>query len=404
MSGEEPSRRALTPRVVVFAYACEPGAGSEPEAGWAVVSALAEMASCVVLVGAHHLPALERSQAAGATRATFVPVGPSHRAPRGPAPRLTWFIRYLVWLRQATTVARRLHAEDPFNAACHVSYAAYWLPTAATRLDIPCLWGPVGGGVTTPRPLRGLLGWRGRIVEVYENVAVRAAARLPATRRSWRGVTVGLIQNEATLRRLPAWLQARCRVLNHAAFVQAPTGAAAPTDALVHVTSLEARKGTALALHAMALTPPDVHLIVVGDGPQRRRLERLAARLGVADRVVFTGRLPRARVLQLLGRAAGAVYCGLREEGGVALAEALAAGVPVAVLAHGGARTVAETTTDPRRVLFVAPGAVEDTAPRLADALSALARAPRSARMPLLDGARARRELRAALDATVRSV
>lgn len=40
----------------------------------------------------------------------------------------------------------------------------------------------------------------------------------------------------------------------------------------------------------------DTHLLVVGDGPARAGLERLAEELGIAARVTFTGVLPRAQV------------------------------------------------------------------------------------------------------------
>jgi glycosyltransferase involved in cell wall biosynthesis len=45
---------------------------------------------------------------------------------------------------------------------------------------------------------------------------------------------------------------------------------------------------------------PRLALVVVGDGPARPGLERLAADLGVADRVRFTGLMPRAEVPGLI--------------------------------------------------------------------------------------------------------
>lgn len=43
---------------------------------------------------------------------------------------------------------------------------------------------------------------------------------------------------------------------------------------------------------------PDSTLVVVGDGPERARLERMAAELGIASAVSFTGHVPHARVLR----------------------------------------------------------------------------------------------------------
>jgi glycosyltransferase involved in cell wall biosynthesis len=48
-----------------------------------------------------------------------------------------------------------------------------------------------------------------------------------------------------------------------------------------------------LLIEAMALVP-EARLLIIGDGPDRPRLEDVAHRLGIADRVVFTGRVPHA--------------------------------------------------------------------------------------------------------------
>ncbi len=50
------------------------------------------------------------------------------------------------------------------------------------------------------------------------------------------------------------------------------------------------------ALPAVAAARPAVKLLLVGGGPERDRLAALAGRLGVADRVVFTGRVPHGAV------------------------------------------------------------------------------------------------------------
>jgi glycosyltransferase involved in cell wall biosynthesis len=49
-----------------------------------------------------------------------------------------------------------------------------------------------------------------------------------------------------------------------------------------------------------ASAPANVHLLVVGDGPARTALERLAQQHGLADRVTFTGVVARARMPQYI--------------------------------------------------------------------------------------------------------
>jgi glycosyltransferase involved in cell wall biosynthesis len=77
-----------------------------------------------------------------------------------------------------------------------------------------------------------------------------------------------------------------------------------------------------------ALPALDAELLLVGDGPERGRLEKLAAELGVAPRVRFTGEV--ADVRPLLSAMDAFAAPSETETFGLAVLEALAAGLPVA--------------------------------------------------------------------------
>ena len=104
------------------------------------------------------------------------------------------------------------------------------------------------------------------------------------------------------------------------------------------VAELMAHKRIDVAVHAFnRLRLP---LTVVGDGPELRRLRRLAG-----PTVRFTGRLPDARVAELLRSARALVVTG-SEEFGIAAVESLASGRPVLALGDGGVlESIAEGTT-----------------------------------------------------------
>jgi glycosyltransferase involved in cell wall biosynthesis len=164
------------------------------------------------------------------------------------------------------------------------------------------------------------------------------------------------------------------------------------------VGALESRKGIRLVLHALAAAERDVRLAVVGTGPERAALQALAEQLGIAARVRFVGAVPRDQVMRFVASAAAVVFTGLREEGGLALAEAMLAGAPVIVLAHGGARTIASASVDGSRVALIEPGTFTDTACRIGAAMSRFTRATPARSGPTLDVAQARDTLRAAVE------
>ena len=91
-------------------------------------------------------------------------------------------------------------------------------------------------------------------------------------------------------------------------------------------------------------------LLVVGDGPERGRLEALAG-----PTVTLLGRQPQQQVEELMARCRAFVYAGL-EDFGIAPVEAMAAGAPVIGLGRGGlldtVRCAAAGLREPTGVLF----------------------------------------------------
>lgn len=66
---------------------------------------------------------------------------------------------------------------------------------------------------------------------------------------------------------------------------------------------LEPYKGHHVLLRAIAAMARPVRCVIVGEGPQRRRLEQLAAELGIAERVELTGPVPQTRLAELYAAA-----------------------------------------------------------------------------------------------------
>jgi glycosyltransferase involved in cell wall biosynthesis len=234
------------------------------------------------------------------------------------------------------------------------------------------------------------------VAELVDWGAVWAGSLVPATRRTWRAASVLLLQNTETARRVERVQPVRSTLLNHALFTQVPPVAATRAEYLLWAAPLESRKGPRLAVRALARTPEHVRLVMVGDGPERRAVERLARRLDVAHRLELRGWVPRDEVLELMGGAAGVIFTGLREEGGLALAEAMLSGAPVIVLAHGGARTIAERAVDAGRVALIEPTGLSAAAQEMARAMTRFVDHPPGGSGPLLDQEAARRELEAA--------
>jgi glycosyltransferase involved in cell wall biosynthesis len=104
---------------------------------------------------------------------------------------------------------------------------------------------------------------------------------------------------------------------------------AVPDDAriLLAVARLTRQKGVDEAIRALPSLPSDTVLVVLGEGPERGELERLARELGVGPRVFLPGRVPD--VAAWLRRATVYVHPARWEGFGLGVLEAMHAGLPV---------------------------------------------------------------------------
>jgi glycosyltransferase involved in cell wall biosynthesis len=171
------------------------------------------------------------------------------------------------------------------------------------------------------------------------------AARSPLTRaplrllldrwRQWDWIAAQRVDryvanSHLTAARVRRYLGRESTVLNPPVELErfAPAFAGGVGDRYLVLAELMAHKRIEVAVRAFGEL--GLPLVVVGDGPESRRLRRLAA-----PNVTFTGRVSDQRVAELL-RSSLALVVTADEEFGIAAVEALASGRPVIALGSGG--------------------------------------------------------------------
>jgi glycosyltransferase involved in cell wall biosynthesis len=111
---------------------------------------------------------------------------------------------------------------------------------------------------------------------------------------------------------------------------------------LLFVGSLQARKDPVTAIEALARVDDELRLILVGpDRGAGREARATAERLGVADRVVFTGHVGKAELASLYRGAQALVFPSRYEGFGFPVVEAMASGTPVVASSAGAIPEVA---------------------------------------------------------------
>src|SRR5437867_1575335 len=105
---------------------------------------------------------------------------------------------------------------------------------------------------------------------------------------------------------------------------------------VLSVGRLELNKRVDMIVGALALTEPAVRLVVAGHGADRRRLDDLVSRLGLADRVTFTGDIDDPQLVDLYANALAVIFPPIDEDYGYVTLEAFLARKPVVTTIDAG--------------------------------------------------------------------
>jgi glycosyltransferase involved in cell wall biosynthesis len=333
------------------AFACRPGGGSEPGAGWALASGAARAGHDVTLVTqprnrALITTAISADPALSGLHPHFVglPAGVMELWDRVLGLRGLQ-LYYLAWQLPLLAKARQLHSAQPFDIAHHATMTNDWIPSGLARAGIPAfVWGPLGGSERVPPACRGYLGPRGRTME-WVRTLTAGGLRACVGRAGRQRISLLVAQNDDEARHLrrrgrpvavspnvfldPSWFPEErevkaCAVPGH-------------RFTAVSIGRLVAWKGIHLALQAMRheeLADWDLH--IYGRGPERRRVASEVRRWGLSDRVFLHEPVSRPDIKKVMQAADALLYPSMRDAASWVVGEALAVGCPVVCLDVGG--------------------------------------------------------------------
>jgi glycosyltransferase involved in cell wall biosynthesis len=337
-------------KILLSAYACEPGKGSEPGVGWSWALALARRGWEVhVLTRSNNREAI--NQEAGQ-------ISPNLRFHYFDLPKWARFwkywpggiyLYYLLWQIGASQIAMKLHACERFELVQHLTFVSFRQPSFMGRLGIPFIFGSVGGGESMPMQLRSSLPMNARIAETVRSAGNRFVAFDPLMQKTYAQARLIACATEETLQSIPAKFHEKCIVQRAIGIDQASFSSrtAAGNNAIrerqgiqfLFVGRLLYWKGLHLAMQALARVKDeidDAKIRVVGEGTDAAWLHRVAVREGVTERLEWTPRVPHSEMQREYQNSVGLIFPSLHDSGGMVVLEALSAGLPVICLDRGG--------------------------------------------------------------------
>jgi len=216
--------------------------------------------------------------------------------------------------------------------------------------EVPFVWGPVGGGESSPKVYTRSFSRKGRIYEAVRDLARNIGALDPFVKRSAKKASVALATTRETESALVGLGAKTVDLLGNVAL---------NAEEMAHYGSMKSPpenpfrfvsmgrllnwKGFHMGLESFAKADlADAEFWFVGTGPFENRLKSLAKELEIENKVVFHGQVTRDRTYELLESSHCLVHPSLHDSGGWVCIEAMASGRPVICLDLGGPAVVVD--------------------------------------------------------------
>jgi glycosyltransferase involved in cell wall biosynthesis len=332
-------------RVLVAALACAPVGSSEEFLGWQAVRAISRYHEVWVLTIDRNRESITCAQASGAAeKVHFEYLQGFNRWVRNPTLfRLQGWLEFMEWSRKALRAARALHQRHRFHLAHHITYSAWRVPSLLWRLNIPLVWGPIGGGGDVPLHVLRSMSWPGMTLEGLRKVS-QLARYLPGPRRCAREAACVIASNSET-----AELIRRLRGSSRGLFVMWPTYfsdtqiaryTARERSYLVDGTLRIFAGGTAIGSKGLALALRGLRCAldrgvrfvytIASQGPECVYLRRMTRDLGLEQSVRFVTEYRGSAYASELQASHCFLVPSFRENLGVTMIEAMLTGaVPI---------------------------------------------------------------------------
>lgn len=333
--------------ILISAYACEPHKGSEPAVGWNLSKQISRYHNVWIITRENNRTAIEDALAIE------------------PLPNANWIyydlpkwlsfwkrggrgvhLYYYIWQAGIYFSAKKFVKNVKIDIIQHVTFVNYWMPSFLSLLKIPFIWGPVGGGETTPRIFYKYFSIRGRIYEYLRDIVRWIAEKDIFVKQTARNAVLVLATTKDTYRKLNKLGTERVKIFSQIAFDKADYNQIACIKnsktnnyKILSIGRLLHWKGFQFGIYALEKflhNYPNAEYAIIGDGPEKNNLKKLISNLGLESRVKIINNIPRKELLCKLPEYDVLLHPSFHESGGLVCIEAMAAGLPVICLNLGG--------------------------------------------------------------------
>jgi glycosyltransferase involved in cell wall biosynthesis len=350
------SLRLSAKKILLLTYQLSPSRGSEYSVAWNYLAEMSKDNEITVMYGVtgEHLgeidPVDEYEALFPAGNVHFVPVYPGAFAQllnhfnRHGIFVYTFYLAYNLWHRQVFRVARELTKRQNFDLIHYLSPIGYREPGYLWKLNLPYIWGPIGGMADIAPALLKNVPTAGKI-----KLGIRTIINKFQLRFSWR-VHRAVRRADVLLASTTETRELISRHFDVDAVYLPENGIIGTINLpdlnkfnksqinLIWIGGIDARKSLGTLLDAIILMKQRaaIRLHIVGDGPLGKAMRQKAEELGISECIIWHGNVSRQQVFELLKNAHLHIITSCMEANTTVIFEAMANSVPTLSLDHCG--------------------------------------------------------------------
>ncbi|WP_300133103.1 glycosyltransferase [uncultured Barnesiella sp.] len=342
--------------ILVLAYQLSPTKGSEYSVAWNYVIRMSKYNRLTVLYGAsgEHLGDCSEMEEFAQTNilpnVTFICIKPSNWTNalnwcnRHNFLNYTFYIAYRSWQKQVYKVVKKLVQNEKFDLIHFVGPIGYREPGYLWKIDLPYIWGPIGGAnkasviLLSKSPISAKLKFL--IRNLLNELQLKYSLRLKKALTRTDLLLTAISENQKIFKirfnknsiYLPENSIATNIYLNTLKFENCTR------YRIIVIGRLEAGKVVNILLEALTMIKNKEKVVVdiVGDGPERHSLESFAQKHQLQSIIKWHGKLPREKAIELFNSAHLHVITSAKEGNPTTIWEAMSYGVPTMSFDHCG--------------------------------------------------------------------
>lgn len=344
--------------IVILAYDCNPYEGSESWVGWNYIKQEIKYNRLIVVTSKENKTDIEdyikKNPSEDVCRAQFVFVDENKYIKKyklGLTEQFCVLETYMLWHYSAYKEVKKIVEQERIDIVHHLTLGDFRVVGKVWKLDVPFIFGPVGGGQETPKCLKRYV--TDKKTEIIRSCVNHIIVRNKNYRMALEKASYVFSANDETTEIMSKTkidtkkiiqlsdLSVEEKYLNDRLDLKKQA-----TNKTIIIVSgrLIGRKGISLLIDAISQvkTNNEFAVRIFGDGPEKNNLAKQIETLGLKDKVFLKGKVSLEEIQQKYKKSDIYILPSLRETTGTAVFEAAANKLAIIALNQNGVKHIVQ--------------------------------------------------------------